>query len=440
MRCSKRFLHNTVGFASLFRPHIHQSPCVICDSAVTAAATGFTVPAGGNNCASSITQFQGVRDAPFKRDTGVISPSPLLHASIVDSGIVEKPCDGWGATVSEQRKQGLEEWMQKKWEGSVAEQGVDNAILEKSWKAFCDPAQKVTDDDIKAVVEFLDRSCEVKFKEASKEELCTSTSQQEGQENELGLATNNEKNNSTSKDKKTEENTFLEHIKTCLTDPAEIEHQLLFQRTLVDFRSVADAIQLPFFLACGTALGAHREGYFIPHDNDIDVGMFYEELKQIKTNKEEGDIQSAVVELLSHMAMDGRFILFDICGEVEKGLELRFLHHETRIALDVNVYYPPLLDDAALLAKRGPFVWTATHYEGAASRRHGMYRYLHTPFKSNMISMPFCGITGKSNGTGFFVPPQSYLVECYGDDWRTPRKYTYAEAIQKGEYKNIIEE
>lgn len=40
---------------------------------------------------------------------------------------------------------------------------------------------------------------------------------------------------------------------------------------------VCDELKLPYFLVCGSALGAVKYGGFIPWDDDIDVGMFRED-------------------------------------------------------------------------------------------------------------------------------------------------------------------
>jgi tetratricopeptide (TPR) repeat protein len=44
-------------------------------------------------------------------------------------------------------------------------------------------------------------------------------------------------------------------------------------QALSDFRTIADKLALPYFLAFGTLLGAVREGGFLKHDKDIDIGI-----------------------------------------------------------------------------------------------------------------------------------------------------------------------
>lgn len=248
-----------------------------------------------------------------------------------------------------------------------------------------------------------------------------------------------------------------------------MEKQLLHQQTLLDFQAIMNVVAgvgVRFFLVCGTALGAQREGYFIPHDDDIDVGVFYEDLVALGrretlrqgNEQEEGDVEkeeeeevalasSAVRCVLSSLTIqsateespNGRFLAFDICGSVGKGLEVRLMHLTTGVRLDLNVYYTTQEKD---VDGGTPFTWSASFYEEAEKRKHGMYRYKHNPFHEALERVAFCsrkvgGEGGSDNG--FLVPPTSYLEEYYGADWRTPKAYSYVDGL-RGEYKNIIPE
>lgn len=198
-------------------------------------------------------------------------------------------------------------------------------------------------------------------------------------------------------------------------------------------RQLRQATYSPF-VCCGTALGITRDGMFIPHDEDIDVGIALEDLGS--------DPAETVLGILSACAMSGQFVCFDVCGGIERGLELRLQHIQTSVRVDVNIYYPPLVSaDADREAKAGPFVWCATHYSASASRKHGMYRYRHDPFFHRMEHVL---LRSESANMGYeevrvLVPPVSYLEEYFGAGWRFPKKYTYEEGLA-GEYKNIIDE
>ena len=82
--------------------------------------------------------------------------------------------------------------------------------------------------------------------------------------------------------------------KSVVTKPKKIvlnEKQQKFRKTLEDMKSILDKNKIHFFLAFGTALGAHRENKFIEHDEDIDIGVFksktslYKIYKILENNK-----------------------------------------------------------------------------------------------------------------------------------------------------------
>ena len=51
---------------------------------------------------------------------------------------------------------------------------------------------------------------------------------------------------------------------------------------LLDFSKIMHHHGIPFFFIFGTLLGAVREGNFIKHDTDVDVGAFLEDRKRIE--------------------------------------------------------------------------------------------------------------------------------------------------------------
>lgn len=187
------------------------------------------------------------------------------------------------------------------------------------------------------------------------------------------------------------------------------------------------------FLCCGTALGIHRDQCFIPHDDDIDLGIAVEDLGS--------DPAATVMSILNEAAVSGTFVCFDVCGELHRGLELRLLHVASGVRLDVNVYYPPIpVEDDALVLQHAShtFVWCATFYGNSAARKHGMYRYQHAPFYQ-LLEEVVLQQGPHHDAVSVSIPPVSYLEEYFGADWRTPKKYTYDEGLS-GEYKNILPE
>ncbi|KAG5470951.1 hypothetical protein CUR178_02257 [Leishmania enriettii] len=245
---------------------------------------------------------------------------------------------------------------------------------------------------------------------------------------------------------------------------ALITKQLAFQEALLTVQEVLIFQGIRFFLACGTALGARRDGCFIPYDEDIDLGILYTDIAAPVMDGDDLPMpnlsfpsaapaglscaQMRLYHFLQALASTGALVVFDVCGAVEKGLELRVLHLATRARIDINLYYPPLCatfcgvrgdaSDEALVRKEGAFVWAASFYEAADARKHHMYRYRHKPFATELEELPFCA-KAASSCKGFLVPPERYLVENYGEDWRTPKQYSYTEGLA-GEFKNIVQE
>ena len=192
-----------------------------------------------------------------------------------------------------------------------------------------------------------------------------------------------------------------------------------FHKALESMRDVLHEAGVKFFLCCGTALGVRREQRFIPHDDDIDLGVFYDDLVAAGS----GSAAESVTTIISQSS--DRFTCIDICGAIDKGLELRFQHADTGVLVDLNVYYSDVDSKT-----QENFLWTATHYEESAKRKHGMYRYRHAPFALEEVHF---------GGQEYLQPPVRYLEEYFGSDWKTPKKFNYREGL-RGEYKNIIDE
>eukprot|EP00759_Apiculatamorpha_spiralis_P057135 PhF_6_TR8461/c0_g1_i1/m.13214/K19872/FKTN; fukutin len=181
-----------------------------------------------------------------------------------------------------------------------------------------------------------------------------------------------------------------------------------FHHTLALVDAAFRSCQIEYFLASGTALGAVREGRFIPHDDDIDIGVFRHRLPTSLTSEE------SVVRLVTAMKEQG-LIVFDLLGELDHGLELR-VRGSTGILVDINFFYKDICEDTA-----EEYLWFATYYGESDKRKYGKYRYRHSMFE------PYPILFGD---TMYNVPPEKYFVEYFGKDWRVPRKYDYWEGLK----------
>ena len=97
------------------------------------------------------------------------------------------------------------------------------------------------------------------------------------------------------------------------------------------------------FLVSGTLLGFERNGGFLPHDKDIDVGIFAAQ-----------DIFS-VVELI---AKNGSFRLNSGYLRLEKTYQLPVVHKRTGMCIDIFIYYPQ--GDKIVTGVHGTFGYTQT--------------------------------------------------------------------------------
>jgi len=134
------------------------------------------------------------------------------------------------------------------------------------------------------------------------------------------------------------------------------------------------------FLVDGTLLGCVREGAFIAHDLDVDLGCFAEDLN--------------AQAMTDAMAAYG-FAPWKSYGTPGRGFQLSF--KRDAIKLDVFFYY--------LAADIGRF--------HAAWLKGEPIRYTYPPF--SLAPLSFLGET-------FLAPadPIRFLVTKYGPDWRTP--------------------
>lgn len=146
------------------------------------------------------------------------------------------------------------------------------------------------------------------------------------------------------------------------------------------FAGVMDDLDIPFWLSEGTALGARREGGFIAHDDDVDVGAWFADLPRFR--------RSAIPRLkalgfsLDLQQMDGTF--FCLSRNFER-LDVDFTGKDVEcIACKTSFAQCDSCDPMLALLQR-------------------------------MDRIDF-------NGGSYLCPREEYLEYLYGPTWRTPQR------------------
>ena len=149
-------------------------------------------------------------------------------------------------------------------------------------------------------------------------------------------------------------------------------------RNLVDVRDALESFGARPFLVDGTLLGHVREGGFIAHDTDIDLGLFVEELRP---------------EMARAVAARG-FRVHRTFGTPGRGFQWSFKRHAIKV--DVFVYY-----------RSGDVLYHAAWQKGEP------IRYEYPTFGLERV---------RFLGHEFWAPadPEAFLATKYGPDWRVP--------------------
>jgi tetratricopeptide (TPR) repeat protein len=165
-------------------------------------------------------------------------------------------------------------------------------------------------------------------------------------------------------------------------------------KTLIEFRDVLNKIKCPYFIMGGTLLGFVREGNFIEHDDDIDIGVFIDDFP---------------MDLCAELKKQG-FNTEATMGEYNKGLEYRF--KKNGVQIDIFFWY-----------KESNYSWY-----GAWWKAGEMLKLKFDKFDLSELYI---------QEQKFNIPhnPEYWLKQIYGDDWKTPNSNWHWAASPK----NIIE-
>ncbi len=151
-------------------------------------------------------------------------------------------------------------------------------------------------------------------------------------------------------------------------------------------KQALDAEHIPFFLAYGTLLGIVRDGDLLPHDKDMDIGLPWDT-----------DRQKLTRSLVDKYGFSPIYVGCD--AEESAQWSLTFVHRATGIEIDCFFFKP---DGNMLLSglhhRPVPLLWRFSAFETEE------LDYLETTWR-----IP--------------SPPERYLEEIYGEDWRVPNAH-----------------
>lgn len=160
--------------------------------------------------------------------------------------------------------------------------------------------------------------------------------------------------------------------------------QIIYTKILKKTKEVLDELRIPFFISSGTCLGYLREGKFLDHDYDIDVGIFREDYTPIIINK---------------MAEKG-LILYRTLGNVKDGLELSFRLKGTRLGKHAKI-------DIFLHYKENDNIYWISYIAPKFKKviKYQVSDFILKPvnFMDTTINVPY--------------PTVKYIREHYGSDW-----------------------
>ncbi len=180
--------------------------------------------------------------------------------------------------------------------------------------------------------------------------------------------------------------------------------QKVYADILMRTSKVFKKIGIPFFLSSGTCLGYLREGKFLNHDYDIDVGVMAKDCDK-----------KCVKKIIKEMKKQ-RFVHYRSMGTYDTGLELSFWLPKTpmgrRAKIDIFVHYTT--KDKG----KNKIYWTSY-----TPKRMGKKQIKYQVDIFNLKKVKFMGCD-------VYVPnpTEQYIENHYGKDWKIPkygRKYRY---------------
>lgn len=178
-----------------------------------------------------------------------------------------------------------------------------------------------------------------------------------------------------------------------------------FRQTLEDMKEILDFNNIQFHLHSGTALGAIREQRFIPYDLDIDIAMFDKD----RVNNLEHIITKNGKFSLVHKLPDN--------SNEENIMEYTFIHGGTDITIDLF-----------FIIEEDNKYKIFSYFGICDTKPNKRCEFINSKYKLNDIIF---------YGKKYKIPEIKFLEEQYGEDWKTPKQYSYYDGLNK-EYKNMV--
>ena len=172
--------------------------------------------------------------------------------------------------------------------------------------------------------------------------------------------------------------------------------------------AILDGMAIPWWLEAGTCLGAIREGDFIGNDHDIDLGI---------SPGYDGQWDAIITRFFKAGWVKGS------AYRIYEGFRLRLCFRMERCSLRDGYarFQKPTLD-IFFFYEAGDKWWMGLHGPPPDAQGHAPFTYLYPHVFSRELFTNMRQIDFVGRKCLIPTPPEKYLVERYGDDWRKPQR------------------
>ena len=175
----------------------------------------------------------------------------------------------------------------------------------------------------------------------------------------------------------------------------KISKQVNYAKALLDMNNYLNSLGIKYILFSGTLLGFYRNGSFIQHDYDIDLGVRIEDYNPIMENG-----NSKIKFKLTK-------------GTPKFGYLMKFTHIQTNIPIDIFFFY-----------KEHNYLWHSTSGGKLCKKsKYKMCRWKIPEYNRKQVSYL---------NNNFYIPDstEQYLENFYGPNWNIPKKYGYLKSLK----------